>query len=142
MNWQRGSTRLEFALAWPVALLLVLGCVQLGLYSVEAYSARAAAMVGARAGAARGGTEAGATAATLAALNPSLVGIRAKPFCRNQSGPRAPVPPPLWVCTVYSAHTVTVEVGGRVPALVPLLDFQPWLPVAAHAVLATEVFNP
>ena len=40
----RGTAILEFALAWPVALLLALGCVELAVWGAESYAARSAAL--------------------------------------------------------------------------------------------------
>jgi len=42
---------MEFALAWPVALVLVLGAVETAVWGSELFAARSAALAGARAGA-------------------------------------------------------------------------------------------
>jgi len=52
MRRANGSALLEFAIVWPVALLLVAGSVQLAVWGSEAYSARQAALAGARTGSA------------------------------------------------------------------------------------------
>ncbi len=140
-NVQRGSTLLEFALAWPVALLLVLGAIQLGVYSVEVNAARAAALAGARAAATRGGTISQGTLVAVLALDPALVGVQATSYCQGgRGGPRNA--PPVSVCTRTSAGLVSVVVSGKVPSLVPLVGPQLALPIYANAVVHSEVFTP
>ena len=132
-----GSALLEFAIVWPVALLLVAGSVQLAVWGSEARSARQAAMAGARAGSAADGTGALAESAALRLLRPALVGTSAGPWCPGATQR----PPAVWVCTVLSTGHVEVRVGGAVPALVPLLPGGGGLPVAADDGLAREVFR-
>jgi Flp pilus assembly protein TadG len=135
---QRGSGLTEFALAWPIILLLVLAAIQIAVYGVEAYTARAAALTGARVGSERGASAALAEDATLRTLRPALAGATAEAWC-----PAAGVTAPrwVWVCAVESGAGVQVRVGGQVPAIVPL-PLRPVLPVSADARLAAEVFSP
>src|SRR4029077_6633293 len=58
---ERGTALMEFALAWPIVLLLVLGAVEMAVWGSESASAREAALAGARAGtvAGAGGQAAG-----------------------------------------------------------------------------------
>ncbi len=53
---QHAAALVEFALAWPIALLLVLSTVEAAVWAAEAYAAHAATVAGARAGAIAGGT--------------------------------------------------------------------------------------
>ena len=135
----RGSTLLEFAIAWPIMLLLVLGAVQLSILAVEDYSARAAAVAGARAGSATGGTTQGAEAMAVNALNPSLVGVRAVAYCASDDHA---APPPLWVCAESSPTEVTVTIGGTVPTIIPLLRLARGVDLTAQATIRREVFQP
>jgi Flp pilus assembly protein TadG len=130
----KGAAILEFALAWPVALLLVLGSVELAFWGAESFAARSAALAGARAASAAGSPNV-AVAVTLRALAPSLVGVRAAPWCPGQTAE-----PPLWVCAADLGSTVQVDVGGSVPALVPLSPGG-GLPLHAHVVLQKEMFT-
>jgi TadE-like protein len=133
----RGSALLEFAIAWPVALLLVLGSVQLGVWGSEAFAAKQAALAGARAGSAAGGTPELARSAALASLRPVLVGATAGPWCPSS----AEAPPSVWVCVGWSEAIVEVRVGGSVPALLPLLPRAGGLPLDADVALARETFR-
>ena len=133
----RGSALLEFAIAWPVALLLVVGSVQLAVWGSEAFAAKQAALAGARAGSSARGTAALAGAAALASLRPVLVGTTAAAWCPSTGGPQ----PPVWVCVTWSAATVEVRVGGSVPALLPLLPGAGGLPLGADVALARETFR-
>ena len=132
---QRAAALVEFALAWPVALLIVLSTVQAAVWAAEAYAARAATIAGARAGATLGGTAQVASAITLRTLTASLVGVVPRPWCPGTS----PVPPPVWVCGIDTGQSIEVDVGGSVPALVPLVPGA-GLPLRAHVVLVKERF--
>jgi Flp pilus assembly protein TadG len=134
---QSGSALLEFAIAWPVALLLVLGSVQLAVWGSEAFAAKQAALAGARAGSAAGGTAELARSAALASLRPALVGTTAGAWCPSSAGG----PPSVWVCVTWSAATVEVRVGGSVPALLPLLPGAAGLPLGADMALDRETFR-
>ncbi|HEV2027102.1 MAG TPA: TadE/TadG family type IV pilus assembly protein [Candidatus Dormibacteraeota bacterium] len=131
----RGAAMVEFALAWPVALLLVLSSVELAVWVAESFAARSAALAGARAASVAGASPQVATGVTIRVLAPSLVGVRAVAWCPGQGG----APPPLWVCARDLGSAVQVDVGGSVPALVPLA----WgggLPLHAHVALQKETF--
>jgi TadE-like protein len=132
----RGAAILEFALAWPVALLLALGCVELGVWSAESFAARSAALAGARAAAVAGSTPQIAAMVTIRALSPSLVGTIAGAWCPGQGGGI----PPVWVCATDLGPAIEVDVGGSVPALVPV-GLGNGLPVHAHVELQKEAFT-
>lgn len=134
MRSTRGAAIVEFALAWPVALLLVLGSVELAVWSAESFAARSAALAGARAASVAGSQDV-AVPVTLRALAPSLVGVRAAEWCPG----RAETTPPLWVCAADLGSAVQVDVGGSVPALMPLTPGR-GLPIHAHAVVQKEIF--
>lgn len=137
---QRGAALTEFALAWPIILLLVLAGIQIAVYGVEAYSARSAALVGARVASERGASLDVAQQAALSALRPALAGASASPWCPPAPDGESP-PPWVWVCAQYTPAGVEVRIGGRVPAVVPLPGGAA-LPVSADAQLAREVFAP
>ena len=132
-----GSALLEFAIVWPVAMLLVAGSVQLAVWSSEVNAARQAALAGARAGSAADGSAALAQETALHLLQPALVGTWVGPWCPagRRSGP------PVWVCVAVTTTRVEVRIGGDVPALVPLLPGRVGLPVAADVALSREVFR-
>ena len=130
-----GTAMIEFVLAWPVALLLVLGCVELALWDAESSTARSAALAGARAASVVGSEPNIAAGVALRVLAPSLVGVRPIAWCPGQPG-RAPE---VWVCAVDLGATVQVEIGGSVPSLVPLLPGGRF-PIRARAVVRKEVF--
>jgi Flp pilus assembly protein TadG len=127
---------LEFALVWPVLLLLVTGGIQLAVWSSEVFAAQAAAAAGARAGSAAGAGAAASETVALASLRPSLVGTTASSWC-----PGAGSPPPVWVCAQTAPGAVRVRVGGAVPALVPLLPRAGGMPLRADVTVATEAFR-
>ncbi|HYM67286.1 MAG TPA: TadE family protein [Patescibacteria group bacterium] len=131
-----GAALLEFALVWPVALLLVLGCVELSLWATEAYSARAAALAGARAGTVVGANPSSTAQVALRALGPSLVGGSAAAWCPGQSAS----PPQVWVCVRDLGTSVTVTIGGAAPSLVPLFGGS-GLPLHADVTLQKESFS-
>lgn len=133
---RRGAALLEFALAWPVALMLALGCVELAVWGEESFAARSAALAGARAGTAAGSSAQVATFVTMRVLAPSLVGARPAEWCPAGGG----VAPPVWVCSADLGSAIEVEVGGSVPAVVPI-GLQPGLPLHAHVVIQKELFT-
>lgn len=135
MRRERGAALAEFALAWPVALIIVLSTVQAAVWAAEAYSARAASLAGARAGSVAGGSAAMASAVTLRTLRSNLIGVVPLPWCPGESSS----PPPVWVCAADLGQSIEVDVGGDVPALVPLVAGA-GLPLRAHAVLPKEAF--
>lgn len=135
MSTQRGGTLVEFAIAWPVALLIVLGAVELSVWGSEVYAARTAALAGARAGSTAGGTAAIASDVALRSLTRSLVGVTPGAWCPGQSS----TPPAVWVCATDLGASMQVDVGGSVPALVPLLLGE-GLPLHAHVVLQKEAY--
>jgi hypothetical protein len=133
---QRAAALVEFALAWPIALLIVLSTVEAAVWSAEAYAAHAATLAGARAGALADGSAQVASVVTLRVLSASLVGIRPRAWCPGSSPP----PPPVWVCATDLGRSIEVDVGGTVPALVPLAPGG-GLPLRARIVLPKERFN-
>jgi Flp pilus assembly protein TadG len=132
----RGTALMEFALAWPVALVLVLGAVETAVWGSELFAARSAALAGARAGAVAGAKPAIAAEVALRTLAPSLVGVVAAAWCQGDSRPE----PRVWVCARDLGDAVEVQVGGEVPALVPLVRAR-GLPLQARATVAKEVFT-
>lgn len=126
---------MEFALAWPVALLLVLGSAETAVWGSEAYAARSAALAGARAGAVAGANAKVAVGVTLRTLSPGLVGVSASEWCPGESHPL----PAVWVCSRDLGVAIEVDVGGVVPALVPVVNLR-GLPLEAHAVVQKEAF--
>jgi len=131
----RGTALVEFALAWPVALLLALGAVEIAIWASEAFAARSAALAGARAAAAAGGTSEVAVAVTRRVLSPSLVGVSASAWCPGESD----TSPALWVCARDLGDAMQVEIGGAVPAIVPLVS-KVGLPLHAQVVVPKERF--
>jgi hypothetical protein len=132
---QRGAAILEFALAWPVALLLALASVELAVWGAESYAARSAALAGARAASVADSSPRKAALVTIRALSPSLVGVQAGAWCPGQGGAQ----PPVWVCAVDLGSAMQVEVGGLVPALVPV-GLGQGLPIHAHVEIQKEAF--
>ncbi len=140
MRWirsHRGAAILEFALAWPVALLLVLGSVELAVWGAESFAARSAALAGARAASVADSNPRIAALVTVRALSPSLVGVKADLWCPGEDG----APPAVWVCAMDQGAAIQVDVGGSVPTLVPIGPRQ-GLPLHAHVEIQKEVFNP
>jgi Flp pilus assembly protein TadG len=131
----RGTALIEFALAWPIALLLALGSVETAVWGSEAYAARSAALAGARAAAAAGGTPALAVNVTQRILSPSLVGVSSSAWCPGS--PQAS--PALWVCATDLGDAIQVEIGGVVPAIVPLVGAR-GLPLHARVAVQKEAF--
>lgn len=132
---EQGTALVEFALAWPIVLLLVLGAVELAVWESEAAAARYAALAGARAGTAAGAGALVASAVTLRVISASLVGTTASQWCPTDARPA----PAVWVCATDTGVAVQVDVGGSVPSLVPLVAGGR-LPVRAHAQLRKESF--
>jgi Flp pilus assembly protein TadG len=138
VSHQRGTALAEFALAWPVLLLAVLGAVELSIWSAEAFAARSAAVSGARAGAVAGGSAAVAQQVAISALRPSLAGARLTGWC-----PRGKGRPPagVWVCGSDLGGAIEVRVGGSVPALVPLVPGGAGLPLRADVAIPKATFG-
>ena len=131
----RGTALMEFALAWPIVLLLVLGAVEITVWVSESASARDAALAGARAGTVAGAGVVVAVTVTVRAMSASLVGVSASAWCQGDPRP-APV---LWVCATDLGAALEVDVGGSVPSLVPIVPGR-GLPIRGHAVLDKERF--
>jgi hypothetical protein len=123
-------------LAWPVALLLALGTVETAVWTSETFAARSAALAGARAASGVGGSPEVAAAVTRRILSPSLVGATVSDWCPGESQ-TAPV---LWVCARDLGDAIHVEIGGTVPAIVPLVS-QAGLPLHAQVVVQKERFE-
>lgn len=135
MRSRRGTALIEFALAWPIALLLALGAVETAVWGSENFAARSAALAGARAAAAAGGTPALAVEVTQRILAPSLVGVSTSGWCPGESRET----PTLWVCAIDRGDAMQVEIGGLVPAIVPLVG-RDGLPLHTRVVVQKEVF--
>lgn len=131
----RGSALIEFALAWPIVLVLVLGAVELAVWASEVAAARGAALAGARAGTVAGASADVAAAVTARSLSASLIGVRAVAWCPGHATPA----PPVWVCATERGSAIQVDVGGTVPSLVPLVSAA-GLPLRAHVTLDKETF--
>jgi hypothetical protein len=131
----RGTALMEFALAWPIVLLIVLGAVEVAIWESEAAAAHDAALAGARAGTVAGSGPDAAAGVTLRLLSASLVGIKPSGWCPRDGTPA----PPLWVCATELGAALQVEVGGSVPSLVPLVPGR-GLPLHARVVLDKERF--
>jgi hypothetical protein len=125
----------EFALAWPVALLLVLACVELSVWGAEAYAVRSAALAGARAASVAGANVDVAARLAQRSLTPSLVGASASLWCPGTQAP----PGGVWICATDLGSAIEVDVGGSVPALVPMV-MSGGLPVHARAIVPKEAF--
>ena len=131
----RGTALVEFALAWPVALMLALGAIEAAVWGSEAFAARSAALAGARAATVAGATPAIAVEVTRRTLSPSLVGVTALAWCPGESRP----PVAVWICARDLGSAMEVEVGGTVPAIVPIVN-RTGLPMHARVVVQKEVF--
>lgn len=136
MGSRRGSALLEFALVWPLLLLVVLGSVQFAVWFADQHAVHAAALAGARAGARAGQGPRAAQDAALAVLRTSLAGPAAEAWCPGGAAPA----PPVWVCGRSGVGTVEVLIGGAAPPLVPLLPGA-LLTLAADATMAPEAFT-
>jgi hypothetical protein len=131
----RGTALVEFALAWPIALLLALGTVETAVWASETFAAQSAALAGARFAAGAGGTPEVAATITQRVLSPSLVGVAATTWCPGESR----VSPALWICARDLGDAMQVEIGGTVPAIVPLVA-RTGLPLHARSVVQKERF--
>jgi hypothetical protein len=127
---------MEFALAWPIVLLLVLGAVQLAIWASESAAARGAALAGARAGTVAGAGTDTAARVTLNSLTPSLVGAGVAAWCPADTGHQ----PMLWICATDLGSALRVDVGGSVPSLVPIVPGK-GIPIHARVVLDKERFS-
>ena len=134
---QSGAALMEFALAWPIVLTVVLGAVQVTVWATETMAARSAALAGARAGSVAGADAAQASQVAVRTLGAGLVGVEVASWCPGSESP-APV---VWVCARETQMESEVEIGGTVPALVPAL-FAAGLPLRAQVALQKEVFAP
>ncbi|HEU0169410.1 MAG TPA: TadE family protein [Chloroflexota bacterium] len=132
----RGAALMEFALAWPIVLLLVLGAVEMAVWESESAAAREAALAGARAGTVAGAGVDAAAQVTLRALSSSLVGVSGSIWCPRDPS-RAPA---LWVCATDLGAALEVDIGGWVPSLVPIVPGR-GLPLRAHVVFDKERFS-
>jgi len=133
---ERGTALMEFALAWPIVLLLVLGAAEMAVWESESTSAREAALAGARAGTVVGASVNDAVGVTLRVMSSSLVGASASAWCPGDTRPA----PALWVCAIDLGGALEVDVGGSVPSIVPLVPGR-GLPLHAHAVMDKERFS-
>jgi len=127
---------MEFALAWPIVLLLVLGAVQIALWVSEAAAVREAARAGARAGTVAGASADLAARVTVTAMSAALVGSDVAVWCPGQRAPQ----PRLWVCAKDIGSALQVDVGGSVSAVVPIVRGG-GIPIRAHVVLDKEGFR-
>lgn len=133
---QNAAALVEFALVWPVVLLIVLSGVEAAVWSAESYAVRSATLAGAQAASVAGGTTTGATTVAIHALSAGLVGVTAAAWCPD-AGRAAP---PLWICARDLGAAIEVDAGGSVPALFPIAPGR-GLPVHAHVVLEKESFT-
>ena len=134
-GWQVAAALVEFALAWPIALLVVFATVEAAVWAAETYAVRSASLAGARAGSVAGGTPAIAAAVTEQALVTSLVGVRPAVWCPGAAAPA----PRVWVCAIDRGMAIEIDVGGAAPALLPLMPGH-GLPLHAHVVIEKEAF--
>lgn len=132
----RGTALMEFALAWPVVLLLVLGAVQIAVWASETAAAREAALAGARAGTVAGASADLAAHVTVNAMSAALVGAGVAVWCSGEHTHQ----PVLWVCATDLGSALQVDVGGSVPTLVPIVPGG-GIPIRAHVVLDKEGFR-
>lgn len=133
----RGAALVEFALAWPLAIAVVMVSVELGVWGVEWSAAHAAAAAGARAASVSGAQPRTGALVALRTLAPALAGARAGIWCPGQ----APASPSVWVCSRDLGRTVQVSIGGDVPALLPVLGGK-GLPIRAEVTVQKETFLP
>ena len=126
----RGSALVEFALVWPVLLLLAFGSLQLSIWASVVEVSRYAAGAGARAGSIAGGGAQVAEAAAFGVLHQVGLGVRVASGCG--AAPAGGVT----VCATVVASLVTVRVEGEVPLLLPLPGGG--LPVAIQASAPVE----
>lgn len=131
----RGSALVEFALAWPVALLIVLGAVEISLWASESFAARDAALAAARAEAVAGGSPAAASRIAISDLQAGVFGAPVIASCNRALGGEG-----IEVCVRDLGPEVDVAIDGSVPSLVPLAAGHA-LPISAHAVVRKEVYE-
>jgi hypothetical protein len=134
---QRAAALVEFALAWPVAMLVVVASVEAAVWAAEAYAAHSAALAGAEAGSGAGASRLDATRVALRSLSASLVGTVPSEWCPSAPAAQEPA---VWVCTIDLGGAIEVDVGGTAPALVPMGPGG-GLPLRAHVVLPKEAFR-
>ena len=131
-----GTALMEFALAWPIVLLLVLGAVQLAIWESQSAAARDAALAGARAGTVVGADTDVAGRVALRTISAALVGAGAAVWCPADSRRQ----PMLWICATDLGSALRVDVGGSVPSLVPIVPGK-GIPIRASVVLDKEGFR-
>ena len=131
-----GTALMEFALAWPIVLLLVLGAVQLAIWESQSAAARDAALAGARAGTVVGAGTDVAGRVALRTISAALVGAGAAVWCPADSRRQ----PMLWICATDLGSALRVDVGGSVPSLVPIVPGK-GIPIRASVVLDKEGFR-
>ena len=129
----RGAALVEFALAWPVALLLVLGAVQITLWATESFAARAAILAGARAATVGGSSPDVAAKVAVRVLQPAIFGTSVRASCARATAAD------LRICARDLGDAVEVDVDGTVPALVPLIAGG--LPIDGQVILQKELFT-
>ncbi len=132
----RGAALVEFALAWPVTLLLVLGCVQLALWASETLAARSAAPAGARAATAAGASTTAGTLVAVRVLAAAVPGVSVAAWCPGDSRPR----PDVFVCATDHGTSIEVRIDGTAPSLVPIAAAS-GLHLHADVSLDKEVFR-
>ncbi len=131
-----GAALMEFALAWPVALLLVLGTVELALWASETFAARSAALAGARAASVAGSNPSAGELVAAQSLGATVFGARVVRSC-----PAGPAGPSVRVCARDLGAAVEVDVDGALPSLIPIVAGAA-LPIHAHVVIEKETFVP
>lgn len=136
MKGQRGDALVEFALAWPVAVLLTAGGVQLALWSAELSAVQEASLAGASIGQSPAASAAQVDDAALAVLRPWAGGVRPVSWCPGDPG----VQPQLWVCASLTPAHVEVRAGGELQPLLALLPGR-GLPFEAEVQLPREAFQ-
>lgn len=137
MRRQRGDALVEFALAWPVAVFLTAGGVQLALWSAELSAAQEASLAGARIGQSPAASAAQVDDAALVVLRPWAVGVRPDRWCPGDPGAQ----PQLWVCASLTPGLVEVRAGGVLQPLLALLPGGRGLPFEAQVQLPREAFQ-
>ena len=136
MHRNRGAALIEFALAWPIALLLALGAVETAVWGSETFAAHSAALAGARAAATAGGTPALAVAVTRRILAPSLVGVTTAAWCPGDISGLAGV---VGLRDAIWATRSRWKSAARSPPSCPLAGTA-GLPLHARAVVQKEMF--
>lgn len=136
-NRARGAALVEFALAWPLAIALVMVSVELGVWAAEWSAAHAAAAAGARAASATAASPGTGALVALRSLAPALAGTRAGRWCPGET----PDAPQVWVCARDLGGSVQVSIGGTVSALLPVFGGK-GLPIRADVTVQKETFTP